>query len=207
MSHKSVLQLMKDRRAIKFFNPHHRMTEEEQHNLFAHAFLAPSAFNIQHWRVVNVEDPSLRAMIREHAWDQPQVTDASLLLVICMDLKAWQKNPVRYCEGVSREALDLILPSLHTYYTGIEQVQRDECMRSCGLLAMSLMLIAQDMGYDSCPIDGFDFEEVGKVINLPHDYVVGMMLAIGKRMAEPDPRVGKLPLTEVLILNSFPPEE
>ncbi len=203
MTQIGVRQAMIDRRAIKGFDPDHRMSDEEKSSLFEHAFLAPTAFNLQHWRVVSVDDVQLREKIRQQAWEQPQVTDSSLLLVLCMDKNAWQKDPRRYWEGVPQEALDFILPKLQEYYDGKEQVQRDECMRTCGIFAMSLMLIAQDMGYASCPMDGFDYDAVGKLINLPEDHIIGMMVAIGKQTVEPHPRIGKLPISEVLFTNSF----
>ena len=53
-----------------------------------HAILAPTAFNIQNWRFVRVTDPEQRKAIRAVAWDQAQVTDASELLVLCLDIKA-----------------------------------------------------------------------------------------------------------------------
>ena len=52
--------------------------------------LAPLAFNIQHWRFVLVQDPELHKQVRAVAWDQAQVTDASLLIILCADLKAWE---------------------------------------------------------------------------------------------------------------------
>lgn len=203
MSTIGVCQAMTARRAVKGFDPSHQFSDEEKKQLFTHAFLAPTAFNIQHWRVVNVEERELRAKIREQAWNQPQVTDASLLLVLCMDVNAWRKKPERYWQGVPQPVQDFILPKIHDYYHGKPQVQRDECFRSCGILAMSLMLIAGDMGYESCPMDGFDFDAVGKLIRLPQDHIIGMMVAIGKGITEPHPRVGKLPLSEVLISNHF----
>ena len=51
-------------------------------------------------------------------------------------------------------------------YRGKEQVQRDEAMRSCGIAAQTLMLAAKSMGYDSCPMDGFDFDKVAELIKL-----------------------------------------
>jgi nitroreductase len=82
-------------------------------------------------------------------------------------------------------------------------VQRDEAMRSCGIAAMTLMLAAREMGYDSCPMDGFDFEAVGKLINLPQNHVITMMTAIGKATNEAWPRGGQLPMNEVVINNHF----
>ena len=50
---------------------------------------APTAFNIQHWRFVVVSDPELRRQIRAVGNDQAQMTDASLLVLMTGDVKAW----------------------------------------------------------------------------------------------------------------------
>jgi nitroreductase len=67
----------------------------------------------------------------------------------------------------------------------------------------TLMIAAQELGYDSCPMIGFDLEEVGKLINLPADYVIGPMVAIGKGTKEAWPKPGQLPLSEIVFDNSF----
>jgi nitroreductase len=165
--------------------------------------LSPTAFNIQHWRILWVKDPELRKRIREVAWDQPKVTDASVLLVMAGDLKAWAKTPKRYWRGAPEQVVETIVPAIHDYYIGKPRVERDECMRSLGLISMSIMLLAEEMGYDSCPMDGFDFEAVGRLVNLPDEFVVGLMLTIGKRSKDVWPRVGKLDLDDVLYENTF----
>ena len=76
-------------------------------------------------------------------------------------------------------------------------------MRSCGIAAMTLMLAAKAMGYDSCPMDGFDFDAVGKLIKLPDDHVIAMFVAIGKAMQPARARGGQLAMDEVVILNQF----
>lgn len=191
------------RRSIKGFDPSHCMTEEEITRLLGLTILSPTAFNIQHWRFVLVRDPALRAEIRKVAWDQPQVTDASLLVILCADLKAWEKEPARYWRNAPQAVQDFIVPAIHDYYAGREQVQRDEAMRSCGLAGMTLMLAAKEMGYDTCPMDGFDFDAVARLINLPADHVIAFMIAVGKAVKEPWPRGGQLPLSEVLITDRF----
>ena len=65
------------------------------------------------------------------------------------------------------------------------------------------MLAAKSMGYDSCPMDGFDFEKVAELINLPSDHVIAMFVAIGKGIKEVWPRGGQLDLNDVIIKNSF----
>jgi len=196
-------EAIRTRRAVKHYDANHSMTSEEVNELLSLAILSPTAFNIQNWRFVVVTDPELRKQIREVAWDQAQVTDASLFIVLCADMKSWEKQPSRYWVNGPKEVQEFMLPAIDNYYRGKEQVQRDEAMRSCGITAQTLMLAAKSMGYDSCPMDGFDFEKVAELIRLPADHVIAMFVAIGKGTKEPWPRPGQLDLNDVIIKNSF----
>lgn len=199
----NTLDTIKTRRAIKHYDPAHRMTHAEVQQLFEAAMQAPTAFNIQNWRFVNVTDPEVRKQIRASAWDQAQVTDASLLVVLCADLGSWKNDPARYWKNAPQPVQDFLVPAIGQYYEGREQVQRDEAMRSCGLAGMTIMLAAKAMGYDSCPMDGFDFDAVGKIINLPEDHVISFMIAIGKGTQPAWPKPGQLSYDEVVIENRF----
>ena len=191
------------RRAVKVFDPEHCMTQAEIDRLLGLAMLAPTAFNIQNWRFVLVSDPALRQQVRKVAWDQPQVTDASLLIVLTADIKAWEKEPQRYWRLAAQPVQDFMVPAIDQYYRGREQTQRDEAMRSCGIAAQTLMLAAREMGYDSGPMDGFDFDAVAKLINLPADHVIAMFVVVGKAMKPAHPRSGPLTADEVVIHNHF----
>ena len=191
------------RRAIKHYDPSHRMNEEEIKTLLTAALQSPTAFNIQHWRFVTVLDPEVRKQIRAVAWDQAQVTDSSLLIVLCADKDAWKKDAARYWKDAPQPVQDFLVPAIGQYYDGREQVQRDECMRSCGMAGMTIMLAAKAMGYDSCPMDGFDFDAVAKIIELPEDHVISFMIAVGKGTQPAWPKPGQLPYDEVVIQNTF----
>lgn len=199
----NVAQAIETRRSVKAYDASHRMSEAEIEKLIAGAMLSPTAFNIQNWRFVVVRNPEIRKQIRAVAWDQAQVTDSSLLVVMCADLKAWEKQPGRYWRNADKPIQDFMVPAIDQYYRGKDQVQRDEAMRSCGIAAMNLMLHAKEMGYDSCPMDGFDFDAVGKLINLPQDHVIAMFVAIGKGIKAAWPRGGQLPMNEVLVVDGF----
>jgi nitroreductase len=199
----NTLETIQSRRSIKHYDPAHQMTEAEIRQLLEAAMQAPTAFNIQHWRFVTVTDQEIRKQIRANAWDQAQVTDASLLIVLCADKDAWKKEPVRYWKNAPQPVQDFLVPAIGPYYEGKEQVQRDECMRSCGLAGMTLMLAAKAMGYDSCPMIGFDAEAVAKLIHLPGDHVLSFMLAIGKQTKPAWPRGERLPDSEVVIHDRF----
>ncbi len=199
----NTLEAITARRAIKHYDPTHQMTEAEIRQLLEAAMQAPTAFNIQHWRFVTVTDPELRKQIRTVAWDQAQVTDASLLIILCADKDAWKKDAARYWKDAPQPVQDILVPAIGGYYQDREQVQRDECMRSTGLAGMTLMLAAKAMGYDSCPMDGFDFDAVAKLIQLPEDHLISFMIAIGKGTQPAWPKPGQLSYEEVVVSNTF----
>ncbi len=198
-----VSQAILERRSIKAYDPQHKMTEDEIAKLMSLAMLSPTAFNIQNWRFVVITDPVLRKEIRAVSWDQAQVEEASVLVVLTADLHAWKKQPERYWENASKPVQDYLVSAIGQYYSGNELVQRDEAMRSCGMAAMTIMLAAKEMGYDTCPMDGFDFDAVAKLLNLPDDHTPVMFVVVGKALKEAQPRGGQLKMDEVVVYNRF----
>lgn len=198
-----VRTAIETRRAIKQFDASHKITDREIEELMSLTMLSPTAFNIQHWRFVLVRNPELREAIRAVSWMQPQITDASLFVIICADLQAWEKQPDRYWRNAPDDVREGIVTAIGEYYRGRPQVQRDEAMRSCGIAAQTLMLAAKSMGYDSCPMDLSDFDEVAKLIQMPEWHAISMFVAIGKGTREPWPRSGQLPANEVVLVDHF----
>ncbi len=199
----NVTQAITERRSVKAFDPHHRMSEQEINQLMSLAMLSPTAFNIQNWRFVLVTDTVLRQQIRAASWNQAQVEEASLLIVLTADLNAWAKQPERYWKNAPKAASDVLVPMIGQYYQSNDQVQRDEAMRSCGMAATTLMLAAKEMGYDTCPMDGFDFAAVSKLLNLPADHIPSMFVVVGKAIKAAAPRGGQLAMDEVVVYNQF----
>ena len=192
------------RRAVKHFDPEFKLSPEEESKLLEAAIQSPTSFNIQHWRFIVLRDEELRAKIRqEFGNDQAQMTDASLLVLITADTKAWAKSPERYWQNAPQEVADLLVGWMGPFHEEREWLQRDEAQRSIGMAAQTLMLAAKSLGYDSCPMIGFDIDEVAKLVALPEDHVMGPMIAIGKGTKESWPKPGQLALEEVVFENSF----
>lgn len=191
------------RRSIKHYDPAHRMTEEEIQKLMDSALQSPTSFNIQHWRFVLVRDNALRQELKGAAFGQNQVTDASILLILTADVKSFEKAPERYWANAPAETTAMMVKMLVGIYDGKEQLQRDEAMRSLGIAAQTIMLAAKALGYDTCPMVGYNPDKVADIINLPEDHVLGMMITVGKAIKEAWPKPGQLPLNEVVIQNRF----
>ena len=191
-----------ERRALKHFDPDHRMDEAEVRQLLELALLSPTSFNMQNWRFVVITDKEKRQSIRAAAWDQAQVTEASILIVLCADLHSYEDG-ARYWVNAPKPVQDMLVPMIEPFYKDKPELQRDEAMRSVGIAAQTLMLAAKSMGYDSCPMIGFDPVKVAEIIQLPEHHVIGMMLPVGKAIKEANPRGGQLAYDEVVIRDSF----
>lgn len=199
-----ILSAIKNRRATKHFDPAYKLSQDDLMAILDATRYAPTAFNIQNYRFLVVNDEAQLDKIKAVAWDQPQIKDCSALVVMCADLKAWEKNPHRYWANASDDVKSLYAEKMiPAYYKGREQTQRDEGFRSAGMAAHALMMAAQAYGLDSCPMDGFDFDEVKKIIHLPQDHELVMFVALGKRASEPHTRPSQLPLEELVKFDHF----
>ena len=200
-----TLEAIEQRRAVKHYDPAFEMPEADVERLLDLALLSPTSFNIQNWRFVVVRDAEQKQKIRAAAWDQAQVTDANLTIVLCGDPKAWEKDPGRYWKNAPEATQEMLVPMIGQFYTGAgDVVQRDEVMRSVGIAGQTLMLAAKSMGYDSCPMIGFDPGQVGEIIGLPEGHVIGMMVTVGKAVKPAHPRGGQLAKSEVVFTDRYP---
>jgi len=198
-----TIDAIRTRRSINKFDVKHIMPQADKDKLLSLAMLSPTAYNLQNWRFVTVTDSELRNKIRAVSMDQAQVTDSSLFIIMCADLKAWKKQPKRYWKNAPQDIQNIMSAAIDDYYRGKEKVQNDEAMRSCGIAAQTLMLAARSMGYDSNPMGGFDFDKVAKLIHLPDDHAIAMFVAIGKGIDPAFSRSGPLEMQDVVIENRF----
>lgn len=199
----STLDAIEQRRSVKHYQTGHTIPAADKTKLQELAMLSPTSFNMQNWRFVWVEDAEVRQQLLGAAWNQAQVTDASAVLVLCADLGAYANNPARYWVNAPEPVQEALVPMIKPFYDGKPELQRDEAMRSVGIASQTLMLAAKAMGYDTCPMIGFDPEQVAEIINLPENHVIGMMLTIGVAKQPANPRGGSIPKAEAWFENTF----
>jgi len=199
----NVSEAIEARRSVKHYDPDHVMPEQDLAELIRLTKLAPSSFNMQNYRILVVRDPETRQQIRAAAWDQPQVTDASVLFIMCSDLTAHLADPADYWAHAPEDVQNILGPMIKPFYEGNDTLIRDEAMRSAALAGMTLMLAAKDMGYDSCPMIGFDAAKVAELIHLPENYAIGFMIPVGKQAQPGWERGDRLPDEKVVTFDRF----
>ena len=150
-----TLAAIRARRSVKKYDPEHRLSDAELRTLLEHLALTPSSFNMQNWHFVVATDREVQAELCAAAWNQKQVRDCSATFVLCGDLKAHLRYD-RYLREAPANVQEMMRGFVEGLYAGKDDLLRDEACRSIGLAGMNLMLAAKDLGYDSCPMIGFD---------------------------------------------------
>ena len=125
-----VIDAVYARRAIKHFDPQHRMSTDDEQLLLSAALCSPTAFNIQNWRLVIPRDTVLRQAVRSLRGTRAK-SDASLVIALCADLNAWAREPQRYWHNAPQAVQKMMIPAMKQYYEAKPAVQRDEaCVRA-----------------------------------------------------------------------------
>ena len=197
-----LIDAIRQRRAVKHFDAEHRLTEDELRHLLGHAFLAPSSFNMQNWHVVVVDDQAQQEALCEASWHQAQVKDCSVTFILGGHLKGYEKV-ARFTRKAPEKVQEMFAGFVNGLYDGNEQLQRDEAVRSISLLAQNIMLLAKDMGLDSCPMIGYDAAKVAEIVGLPEGCPPLMMITVGKAVKEAQDRMGLFDFEELVSHNSF----
>jgi len=199
----TLSEAVNGRRSIKVFDADHEITDAEINKLMELVVKSPTSYNTQNWRFCIVRNKELRVKMREVSKNQAQVTDSSAMVIICGDKMAWSKDPKRYWKNYDDTKQEYMEKAITTAYTDNMGKQRDEALRSGAMAAMTLMLAAKDLGYDTCPMTGFHFDSMAELINMPDSYEIVMMVALGKRKEDAGPRGGQIDLSEVVSFDSF----
>ena len=186
-----VRDVIRGRLSAEGFEPGGSVSDDELRELVEDAILAPSSFNIQHWRFVAVRDHEDKKRLRAAAYDQAVVEDASVTLIVLGDVRGHEKLAEILDECVEKDAMTASTAArwveLSSAIYAKPEMARDEAIRSATLASMVLMLSAAARGLVSAPLIGFDPDAVRREFEIPEHCLPVMPLALG-RPAEGAPR-------------------
>lgn len=156
-----VIERLQWRYATKQFDPAREIPDDAWHALEQSLVLSPSSFGLQPWRFLVVTDPATRARLRAISWDQPQVTDASRLVVLAARVDLTEEDIDRWLERVVEVRGSLPLPGYREMMTGftasMTPAERHAWnLRQTYIALGQLMTTAAMLGIDSCPLEGLD---------------------------------------------------
>ncbi len=163
---------------------------------------APSGNNLQPWRFVVVRDPVQRQRLRAAAMDQAKVEEAPVVIVACGDSEGWRRGDIDEMlrlgnehgfpssgNDSQRRSIKALLGGKGGTSAGIEGDINVWINRHVMIAFTTMMWMAEVLGYDTAPMEGFWEDKVREVLGIPDKVRVVAFLAIGHRRG-PDKRFG-----------------
>ncbi|MCW1876298.1 MULTISPECIES: nitroreductase family protein [Erwiniaceae] len=201
----SVQNAIESRISINRFQADRPLDDETITSLVTLATKAPTAFNMQNWRFIAVRSPEGKNLLKESAWGQQKIVDASVAFIICGTLSAHQQlaaalQPSVDAQIMEQRTVEGWVKQATASHENNAVLQRDEAVRSASLGAMTLMLAAEGMGLGSCPMIGFDAEQVAKDFALLPTELPLMVVVVGYPLDNNWPQKPRKPVADVLTL-------
>lgn len=190
---KTFKEAMDFRHACKLFNEDKKISDESIREILEAARKSPSSFGMEPWKFLVITNDELKAKLRPHCWNQPQITTCSHLVIILAAIDSVKvesgvvkKRFVR--REMPQEKLDFYMDlyAKHLYKT-LSSDENILCWtaRQTYIAAANMMTCAATLEIDSCPIEGFDKEDVESVLNLDiTKYQLSLVVAFGYRVNE-----------------------
>lgn len=202
----AIEEVFRARQATREYKSNVTIPEETLNEILELSTTAPSAWNLQHWRFLVIRGQEQKDRIKQIAFGQQQISDASAVVVILGDLEANLTGREMY-DGllaagfITQEVHDNLISQIEDSYQSTE-FARDEANKNAGLAAMQLMLAAKAKGYDSGPMGGFNPTALVEALNIPPRFIPVMLITIGEA-ATPARPTTRLPLSKLVINESF----
>jgi nitroreductase len=207
---KLLSEAIRERRATPAFEelPIHTADLEK---IIAAGLAAPSAYNLQPWRFVVVRDREQKKKLRVAAFNQPKVEQASAVIVACGDPQGWRHGDLEEMLRIAKQhgftaeqndkvrtAVTRFLGSAPGKAGGLEPTFDLWVNRHVMIAFTTMMWMAETLGYDTAPMEGFEEDKVKALLNVPDGVRVVALLGIGQLKGEDKPHAGRFPVSRVV---------
>ena len=179
-----------------------KIPEDKVDELIEYVRYAPSALNLQPWKIKVITDQKLKEQLRPAAFDQEQITTCSHLLVFCADpdYDGLIKKLGTLLENnhVPGEMQKMVIEMAGRFAGTMSPEQQRAWSQAQTYLALGNALNgAKALGFDSCPMGGFDPAEFTRILNIPAPLFPVMLCPLGYAADKPMPKI-RYPKSDVI---------
>jgi nitroreductase len=215
MPEKLLSVAIAERRATPGFLPD-PVPDADLHRILDAGLSAPSGYNLQPWRFVVVRDAERRARLREAAMEQRKVEEAPVVIVACGDFHDWRRDldeELRMAEhhgwGTEKDHAKVRKNVTHFFESppgnssGAGPDFAIWLNRHTMIAFTTMMWMAEVLGYDTAPMEGFYEDKVRAVLAIPEHVRVVALLAIGRRKGDDKRFAGRLPTARTVFSETW----
>ena len=155
--------------------------EADLRELLRLAGRAPSAYNVQPWRFVVVQDDKLKAKLSAVAYGQQQIVRAPATIVMYSDMQnALERMPESMHPDMPQDKRDVGVETFRATFTNQSVEEREGGGVGQSNIALGyLLLLAESKGYATSPMLGFEPEKVKALLGLPAHVRIPALVSIG----------------------------
>lgn len=183
------VESLKWRYAVKKFDSNKTISDQQIITLKEAFNLTATSYGLQPLKLVIVKNKNIQKELVEHSWNQPQVLEASHLLVICVSKNYTTKEVEDYfnlVQKVRNTPSEIINPFKKFLTEEINKKTQEELLswnKNQAYLALgNLLTICAIEKIDSCPMEGFIPEKYDEILSLTeHNLTATLVLPIGYR--------------------------
>jgi nitroreductase len=181
----SAVQAADSRRSIRAYEPT-AIPEADMRELLRLAGRAPSAYNVQPWRFIVVQDDELKAQLSAAAYGQQQIVRAPATIVMYSDMEsALERMPESMHPDLPAEKRDAGVLSFRGTFATQSVEEREAWGNAQANIALGyLLLLAETMGFGTSPMLGFDAAKVKSLLGLPSHVRIPALVSIGYPLEE-----------------------
>ena len=178
-----------------------RVPEARIKELFELIRFAPSALNIQPWKIKVVTDQKVEEKLKPVTNNQEQITSCSHLLIFCAntDFPTLIDRLERLlADGrLPAEVKTMVLGLARGMFLSMSPDQRLAYAQHHVFLALGNAVNgAKSLGLDSCPMGGFDPASYTRILDLPPHLIPTMLCPVGYAADQPMPKL-RFPVNEI----------
>ena len=188
---KDIIQAMQWRYATKKYDDTKKVAEKDIETIMEAVRLAPSSFGLPVYKIILVKNEDLRKQLRESAWGQSQLTDASNIFIFAVKTDIGQKDIDAFVQ-LTAETRDMSVESLAGMKNGMSGIlnmtaeQRTTWTTRQAYIGLGILLeTSAMMEIDATPMEGFQPEKFDEILGLPEKNLKSVvMAAVGYRSSD-----------------------
>lgn len=185
----NTIERLKWRYAVKKFN-NQKLLNKGQINILKEAFnLTATSYGLQPLKLLVISNKEIQKELVAHSWNQPQILQASHLLVICIP-KTYSKDEVEayfnLVQKIRNTPIEIIKPFKEFLTAEIDKKSQEELLswnKNQAYLALgNLLTVCALEKIDACPMEGFIPEKYDEVLGLSEKNLTStLVLPVGFR--------------------------